>query len=159
MIKYSNYFKNIDRGLEASENVWKVLTVILWTSVQICCDIVWRVCIWRKHSTGTGVLQWSCLQTKEGRRRSKFRIFRLKNNQVPSTSSVWQNDHGEDYRSSAWHFTTLYRSFLKRCTLCNKAVGTIWLALSKPFRGDKVLVPAPLIGSRDSFSLWTWARV
>ena len=29
-------------------------------------------------------------------------------------------------------FTALYRSFLKRCTLSNKAVGTIWRALSKP---------------------------
>ena len=28
--------------------------------------------------------------------------------------------------------TTLHRSFLKRCTLTNKAVGTIWRALSKP---------------------------
>ena len=29
-------------------------------------------------------------------------------------------------------FTALYRSFLKRCTLTKKAVGTIWRALSKP---------------------------
>ena len=29
-------------------------------------------------------------------------------------------------------FTALYRSFLKRCTLTNKAVWTIWRALSKP---------------------------
>ena len=29
-------------------------------------------------------------------------------------------------------FTALYRSFLKRCTLTNKAVETIWRALSKP---------------------------
>ena len=29
-------------------------------------------------------------------------------------------------------FTALYRSFHKRCTLTNKAVGTIWRALSKP---------------------------
>ena len=28
-------------------------------------------------------------------------------------------------------FTALYRSFLTRCTLTNKAVGTIWRALSK----------------------------
>ena len=28
--------------------------------------------------------------------------------------------------------TTLYRPFLERCTLTNKAVGTIWRALSKP---------------------------
>ena len=29
-------------------------------------------------------------------------------------------------------FTALYRSFIQRCTLTNKAVGTIWRALSKP---------------------------
>ena len=29
-------------------------------------------------------------------------------------------------------FTALYRSFLKRCTLTNKAIGTILWALSKP---------------------------
>ena len=29
-------------------------------------------------------------------------------------------------------FTALYRSSLKRCTLTNKAAGTIWRALSKP---------------------------
>ena len=29
-------------------------------------------------------------------------------------------------------FTALYRIFLKRCTLTNKAVGTIWRALFKP---------------------------
>ena len=29
-------------------------------------------------------------------------------------------------------FTALYRSFLKRCTLTNKSVGTIWRTLSKP---------------------------
>ena len=29
-------------------------------------------------------------------------------------------------------FTALNRSFLKRCTLTNKAVGTIWRALCKP---------------------------
>ena len=29
-------------------------------------------------------------------------------------------------------YTTLYKPFLKHCTLTNKAVGTIWRALSKP---------------------------
>ena len=57
-------------------------------------------------------------------------------------------------------FTALYRSFLKRCTLTNKAVGTIWRALSKPSsEATGSWSPSPLIVSRDSFSLWTWARV
>ena len=61
-------------------------------------------------------------------------------------------------------FTALYRSFLKRFTLTNKAVGTIWQALSKPQRRQgpdpaPPPPPPPLIVSWDSFSLWTWARV
>ena len=43
--------------------------------------------------------------------------------------------------------TALYRLFLKHCTLTNKAVGTIWRAMSKP-----------LIVSRYSFSHQTLAR-
>ena len=41
-------------------------------------------------------------------------------------------------------FTALYRSFLKRCTLTNKAVGTIWRALSKPPQRRKGPDPRPL---------------
>ena len=41
-------------------------------------------------------------------------------------------------------FTALYRSFLKRCTLTNKAVGTIWRALSKPPQRRQVPDPRPL---------------
>ena len=55
-------------------------------------------------------------------------------------------------------FTALYRSFLKRCTLTNKAVGTIWRALSKPPQRRQGPDPRPLwllVGTR----LWTWARV
>ena len=41
-------------------------------------------------------------------------------------------------------FTVLYRSFLKRCTLTNKAVGTIWRALSKPPKRWQGPDPRPL---------------
>ena len=37
-----------------------------------------------------------------------------------------------------------YRSFLKRCTLTNKAVGTIWRALSKPPQRRQGPDPRPL---------------
>ena len=40
-------------------------------------------------------------------------------------------------------FTALYKSFLKHCTLTNKAVRTIWRALSKPLRGDRGPDPRP----------------
>ena len=42
------------------------------------------------------------------------------------------------------HFTALYRLFLKRCTLTNKAVGTIWRALSKPRQRRQGPDPRPL---------------
>ena len=41
-------------------------------------------------------------------------------------------------------FTALYRSFLKRCILTNKAVGTIWRALSKPPQRRQGPDPRPL---------------
>ena len=41
-------------------------------------------------------------------------------------------------------FTALHRSFLKRCTLTKKAVGTIWLALSKPPQRRQGPDPCPL---------------
>ena len=55
--------------------------------------------------------------------------------------------------------TALYRPFPKHCTFTNKAVGTIWRALSKPpqRRQGPELRP-PLIVSWDSFSHQTWVR-
>ena len=51
-------------------------------------------------------------------------------------------------------FTALYRSFLTRCTLTNKAVGTIWRALFKSPQRCQGPDPRPLlIVSRDFFSL------
>ena len=41
-------------------------------------------------------------------------------------------------------FTALYRSFIKRCTLTNKAVGTICRALSKPPHRQHGPDPRPL---------------
>ena len=40
-------------------------------------------------------------------------------------------------------FTALYRSFLKRCTLTNKAIGIIWRAFSNLLSGDRVLISVP----------------
>ena len=55
--------------------------------------------------------------------------------------------------------TALYEPFLKHCTLTNKAVGTIWRALSKPpqRRQGPDLRPLWLLVG-DSFSHQTWAR-
>ena len=51
-------------------------------------------------------------------------------------------------------FTALYRSFLKRCTLTNKAVGTVWRALSKPPQRRQGPDPRPLwllVGTPSAF--------
>ena len=51
-------------------------------------------------------------------------------------------------------FTALYRAFLTRCTLTNKAVGTIWRALSKPPQRRQGLDPRPLwlwVGTPSAF--------
>ena len=51
-------------------------------------------------------------------------------------------------------FTALYRSFLKRCTLTNKAVGTIWRAWSKPPQRRQGPDPRPLwllVGTPSDF--------
>ena len=51
-------------------------------------------------------------------------------------------------------FTALYRSFLKRCTLTNKAIETIWRALSKPPQRRQGPDPRPLwllVGTPSAF--------
>ena len=51
-------------------------------------------------------------------------------------------------------FTALYRSFLKRCTLTNKAVGTLWRALCKPPQRRQGPDPRPLwmlVGTPSAF--------
>ena len=51
-------------------------------------------------------------------------------------------------------FTALYRSFLKRCTLSNMAIGTIWRALSKPPQRRQGPDPRPLwllVGTPSAF--------
>ena len=77
-----------------------------------------------------------------------FHLVGLENCQTPSTSSVWPRSIG----LLLGPFTALYRSFLKRCNMTNKAVGTIWRALSKPPNRRLGPDPRPLI-SRDSFIL------
>ena len=114
----------------ASKNIWKVLKIILWTFVEIWWYFVPRIFV--KRNLSPGLLWWSSLQTKEGQRHTEFHLVEFENSQTPSTTTVWPSDHRKDYRSCAWPFYSLYEPFLKHCTLTNKAVGTIWRALSKP---------------------------
>ena len=139
--KSSNHFKSVDTGLQisqASENVWKILQVILWTSVQIWCNMYQRT-----HSPA--LLRWFSLQTKEGQRRSEFHLVGLENSEAASIKRTIGLVFGP--------FTALCISFLKRCTLTKK----IWRALSSEATGS--WSPLHMIVSQDSFGLWTWARV
>ena len=49
--------------------------------------------------------------------------------------------------------TALHKSFLKRCTITNKAVGTIWRALSKPLQGPDPRPLLLLVGNSSAFGL------
>ena len=85
------------------------------TGIDWILKEIWRRFIWWQVSFNT--------------RHTQFHLVGFENSQTPSTTTVWPSDHRDDYRSCAW---PLYRPFLKHCTLTNKAVGTLWRALSKP---------------------------
>ena len=44
---------------------------------------------------------------------TEFQLVGFKNSQTPSTTTVWPSDHREDYRSCAWPFYSLVRTFPK----------------------------------------------
>ena len=114
-----------------------------------------RICISRNHSSG--LLRWSCLQTQEGQRGREFHLVGHGSSERPTTSSVWPSNHWEDYRSCA---LPLYRSFLKRCSLTNKAVGTIWRAWTKPPQMRQGPDPCPpLLLDESPSACGPWARV
>ena len=73
----------------------------------------------------------------------KLRRVKCEANFVSASSKIvnrlWRWKHDQDpviiYRTMCLllgPFTALYNSFLKHCTLTNKAMGTLWRALSKP---------------------------
>ena len=102
----------------------------------------------------TGLLRWSFLQVKEGQRRSEF---------ISSGSKIVKRLRRRQYDPVIIErticlvlgpFTALYRSFLKRCTLTNKAVRTIWRALTKPPQRRQGPDPRPLwllVGTPSAF--------
>ena len=115
--------------------------IILRTSVKILWYFVPRICV--KRNLSPGLLRWSNLQTKEGQRHAKFHFVELENSQTPSTTTVWPIDYREDYRSWALPFYSLVRTF-PEALHSNKAVGTIWRALSKPPQKRQGPDPRPL---------------
>ena len=89
-----------------------------------------RICI--KKNPSPGILRWSCLQTKEGQKHSKFHLVGYK---IVKCLRHRQYDQGIIEGTIGFVLglvTALYWSFPKCCTLANKAVGAIWQALLKP---------------------------
>ena len=84
------------------------------------------------------LLRWSCLQTKEGQKRNEFHLVGLRRRQYDPV--IIERTIG----LVLGPFTALYRSFLKRCTLTNTAVGAIWRALSKPPQRRQGPDPRPI---------------
>ena len=87
----------------------------------------------------------------------KLKMVKDKTNFISSGSKMVkhlrrrQYDPSRGLRSWAWPF---YRSFIKRCTLANKAVGTLWRVLSKPPQRRQGPDPRPLwllVGTPSAF--------
>ena len=103
----------------------KVLKVILGTSVQIWCNIVSLICISRNHPVFYSDIVY------------KLRRVKGETNVISSGLKIVKRLRRRQYDPAIIErniglvlgpFTVLYRLFLKRCTLTNKAVGYIWRA-------------------------------
>ena len=130
----------------------EVRQVILGTSVQIWYHIVSGICFKRNHSAG--LLRWSNLQTNEGQRHGAFHLVGLENCYTASTSTVWSSEHREDQRPCAWPFYNLVQTVSESLHYYLQ-VGLYDGHCLNLLRGDRVLIPVPLIVSWDSHTPWT----
>ena len=89
----------------------------LESSLDHTLNFCWNLLIFRSKNNcpnlSPGLLRWSSLQTKEGQRHTEFLLVGFENSQTPSTTTIWPSDHREDYRSCAWPFYSLVRTFPK----------------------------------------------
>ena len=69
---------------------------------------------------------------------------------------IINSDNRVDYRSCTLSFYTLVQTFLRRCTLSNKAVGTtcILRPCANLLRGDRVLLPVTPVERCNNCSGW-----
>ena len=144
---FQNYWQKVSHNI-SSQNVWELLSKFGTISFQACF----------KRKRSLVFFRWSDLQTKEGQRHSEFPLGGLDNN----SRKQWlrPRDNWEDNKFVLYPSTTIYRPFLKHCTLTNKAVGAMWRTLSKPpQRRWGYCSSSPLIVRRDSCSPLTLARV
>ena len=106
-----------------SQNIWKVLQVILWAFVQI-----WWIIVSKNRLP---VFYGDLVYKPRSQRRSEF---------VSSDSKIVKYLRCRKYDPVITErtigldpFTALYNFFLEHCDLTNKAMGTIWWDLSKPW--------------------------
>ena len=115
---------------EYFKNSWKIVKIILRTSVEIWWSFVPRICVKEiSYPVFYGNLVYKLRRVKDTQ------------NFITSGSKI-----GKRLRRRQYHLliiestigfllspsTALYTSFLKHWNLTNKVVGTIWLALFKP---------------------------
>ena len=159
ILKSSNHFNSIDKGLQiskASETFRKFFRSYSQLLSKFgAVSFQEYVSKGITHSVFYGDLVY------------KLRRFKGKANFISSGSKIvkrlWHRQYDPEIRARTiglvlGPFTSLYRSFLQRCTLTKKAVGTIWRALSNPTATGS-WSPSLLIVSLDTFSFWTWARL
>ena len=82
-------------------------------TLNFCRNLVIFPRIFVKGNLSPDLLRLSSIQTKEGQRQTEFHLVGFENSQTPSTTTVWPSDHQEDYRSCAWPFYSLVRTFPK----------------------------------------------
>ena len=105
-LDFNDYYKNIDTWWQISQtskNIWTILYVIL---------IVYKL---RRVKDTPNFISSRSKIVKRLRRRQYDPVI------IERTTGLVLGPS-----------TALYKPFLKHCTLTNKAVGTIWRALSKP---------------------------
>ena len=115
-------------------------------------DFASRICILRNHSSKC--LRLSCLQTKEVKDKANFilsgpNIMKSLRRRPQYNPHIIEKSIGLVFCP----FKALYRSFLKRCTLTDKAVGTIWRAWSTPLRSPDPHTLWLLVGTLQPSSL------
>ena len=154
------HYIHSDTGLhisQASNNIWKVLHIIPWDFIQICWNIVSRICVWRNIPSNFfyGDLIYKLWRVKceanfvlSGSKIVK-RIWRRKYNPIVIEKTI-----GLVLDPS----TALCRSFVKHCNRANKAGDYITGLVQTSSKETRHWSSSPLIDSRDSFSPWTWAR-
>ena len=115
------------------------LPVNRWTAICFGCKIQKNWCI----VTVVPTIDHHGGQSQTPANQSWDQVSRKSQNGCQNVLLLYCWCHS-DSASVLLYFTALYRSFLKRCTLTNKAVGTIWRALSKPPQRRQGPDPHPL---------------